>query len=395
MTPLPPVGEPRDLALLGSTGSIGVQALEVVRQLAGRLRIVGLAAHSNVELLTAQIAEFRPPFAALLDERAAAELRGRCAGIPCEIMSGVEGLERIATLESAHLVLGAMLGSAGLPPTLAAIRAGKHIALANKETLVAAGNLVTCAARQHGVYLLPVDSEHSALFQCLVGEDRGAIRKLTLTASGGPFVDRSAKTLAAVTRAEALAHPTWRMGNKITIDSATLMNKGLEVIEAHWLFGCGADAIEVVIHRQSIVHSLVEFLDGSVKAQLGIPDMRLPIQYALLFPERLPGPAPPLDLVAAGRLTFEAPDVGRFPCLRLAFEALQAGGTAPAVLNAANEVAVDAFLRDQLDFMGIPRTIERTLERHTPTAVVDLTVVLAADAWARATAREFIESDNP
>jgi len=390
---------PKLIVILGSTGSIGRQALEVARALPDRLRVVGLAAHSNAELFAEQVAEFRPSIAALADEKAAVRANQMLAGNAVTIQGGSGAVGEVATWANAELVLGAMLGAAGLEPTLAAIEAGKQIAIANKETLVAAGALVTAATHIHGVQLLPVDSEHSAIAQCLLGEtspDKStfAVQKLTLTASGGPFVDLPRHELAKVSSAQALRHPNWSMGAKITIDSATLMNKGLEIIEAHWLFGVPMDDIEVLVHRQSIVHSMVTFCDNSVKAQLGVPDMRLPIQWALLYPKRAPGIAPPLDLATAPALTFEAPHHDRFPALQLARHAMAIGGTAPAVLSAANEVAVAAFLEGRCGFYGITDTVAAVLERHQASTRPTLSEIVDADQQARIRAAEILRAGS-
>ncbi|MGE5590563.1 MAG: 1-deoxy-D-xylulose-5-phosphate reductoisomerase [Bacillota bacterium] len=397
------------VVILGSTGSIGTQALDVVRALPDRLQVVGLAAGgAHLDLLEQQVREFRPSAVAVSQPRAAAELQRRLAGgwhaggagpaggagltggDPPAVFSGPEGLERLAAWPEGEVVLTALVGAAGLPPTLAAIRADKDIALANKETLVAAGDLVTREARAHGVRLLPVDSEHSALFQCLQGAPAGSLRRLIITASGGPFRGWTREQLAGATREQALRHPRWSMGPKVTVDSATLMNKGLEVIEAHWLFDVPVDNIDVVVHPQSAIHSLVEFQDGSMLAQIGPADMRLPIQYALTYPERPANPFPRLDLVAMGAFTFEQPDLGAFPCLNYATQAARIGGTMPAVVNAANEVAVEAFLGGGLDFLGIARTIERIMAAHDPVPATALEPVLQADAWARLRARELL-----
>ncbi|MBV9867330.1 MAG: 1-deoxy-D-xylulose-5-phosphate reductoisomerase [Abitibacteriaceae bacterium] len=383
------MSEPKPIIILGSTGSIGQQTLEVVRALPHRLRVVGLAAHSNHELLAQQIAEWKPAVAALWDESAAQQLRDAVGSSSTRLLAGQSGVHEVATYQEGQLVLGAMLGAAGLGPTLAAIEAGKDVAIANKETLVAAGSVVMEVARAKGVALLPVDSEHSAIAQCLIGEEAKTVTKLTITASGGPFVDTPKEELARATAARALKHPTWTMGQKITVDSATLMNKALESIEAHWLFDVPMQNIDVVVHRQSIVHSLVTFCDNSVKAQLGVPDMRLPIQWALLYPERIGGTAPALDIASMGPLTFERPDAARFPALALAHHAMQAGGTAPAVMNAANEVAVHAFLKGTTSFYGITDCIEAVLERHTVIARPKLSDIYEADAEARRLAREF------
>jgi 1-deoxy-D-xylulose-5-phosphate reductoisomerase len=384
---------PHSIALLGSTGSIGRQTLEVAAALPERIRIAGLAAHSNVELFCEQVAQWKPQIAALFDENAARranELLATCPGAP-RVLGGADGLEAVATFGETSVVLGAMLGAAGLAPTLAAIRAGKHIAIANKETLVAAGEIVVAQAAAHGVLLLPVDSEHSAIAQCLLGESTQTVKQLTITASGGPCVEKSQEEIASAPASTALKHPTWSMGRKITIDSATLMNKGLEMIEARWLFDVPMEKIDVVVHRQSIVHSFVTFDDNSVKAQLGVPDMRLPIQWALTFPKRVEGAAPPLDLLGMGTLTFEPPDAARFPALELARDAMEQGGVAPAMLNAANEVAVQAYLDGQTHFYGVTECVAHVLERSTPVARPALADVFAADEEARRLARAWLK----
>ena len=380
------------ITVLGCTGSIGVSTLEVMRQFPDRFRARGLAAGRNVSLLARQIREFRPAVAAVLDEERAGELREALTGfhpLP-EILFGVEGYEEMAADSRTDMVLSAMVGAAGLRPTLAAVKAGRSIALANKETLVAAGELVMDLAAHTGSRILPVDSEHNAIFQALQGNSLQALRRILLTASGGPFFGRSREELERVTPEQALKHPNWSMGAKITIDSATLMNKGLEVIEACRLFDVPVDRIAVHIHPESIVHSMVEYVDGSVIAQLGIPDMKIPIAYALAYPERLPVANPRLDLFQLRNLSFYPPDEERFPCLRLAFEACRKGGDLPAVLNAANEVAVQAFLDGQLDFPGIPRTVEAVMDRHDTVSAPDLEAILAADARAREDARREI-----
>ena len=379
----------KTLAILGSTGSIGRSALDVVDRHPGRLRVVSLAAGDNAELLAAQVERYQPDVVAMATSEGVDRLRRVCGSRqPIVTAHGAEGLTAVATHPSVDIVLCASAGTAGLEAVLAAIEAGKTIALANKEVLVMAGALVTEAARRRGVEILPVDSEHNAIHQCLHGRDHTEIRRLVLTASGGPFRDHPPSRLEAVGPEEALQHPTWRMGRKITIDSATLMNKGLEVIEAHWLFGVSADQIDVVIHPQSIVHSMVELVDGSVMAQLGVTDMRLPIQYACSYPERWESPVPSLDLTRAGQLEFFPPPHDRFPCLGLAYRALRDGGTLPVVLNAANEIAVDVFLEGKLGFTAIPRVIERTMDAHATEVVSTLQVILRADAWARQHARD-------
>ena len=373
------------IAILGSTGSIGQSALAVVDAHPDRLQVVALAAGENAELLASQIAQYKPRIAAMATGAAVDRLRqnGSAAGVTIAD-TGRDGLVSVATHADADIVLCASSGTEALEAVLAAIDCGKTIALANKEVLVMAGALVTEAASRRGVTILPVDSEHNAIHQCLHGRSLAEIRRLVLTASGGPFRGRTAAELAAVSAADALKHPTWRMGRKITVDSATLMNKGLEVIEARWLFGVRADQIDVVIHPQSVVHSMVELVDGSIVAQLGVTDMRLPIQYAFSYPERWGGPLPPIDLARAGRLEFEAPDTAAFPCLRLAYRALEAERSLPVVLNAANEVAVARFLDGRISFNDIPVVIERSLDAHRPAEVTTLAAVRAVDTWARA-----------
>jgi len=378
----------RSLALLGATGSVGVSTLALVERFPDRFRAAALAAGRNVELLAAQVRRHEPELVSVADEACAAELRARVPGWAGKIVTGAEGPHAVATHPSADIVLSALVGALGLEPTLAAIDAGKDVALANKEVLVVAGALVTRAARARGVRLLPVDSEHNAIFQALHGHNPAEVKRLILTASGGPFLRHTAAELASVTRADALRHPTWKMGPKITIDSATLMNKGLEVIEAHWLFDVAPERIDVVIHPQSIIHSMVEYIDGSVLSQMSVPDMTIPIGYALAYPERLPlTHLRTLDLPAAGELTFVAPDHERFPCLDLAYRALRTGGTMPAVLNAANEVAVERFLGEEIGYRDVPAVVAAVMDAHTSGPAADLPTLLAADAWARATAR--------
>jgi 1-deoxy-D-xylulose-5-phosphate reductoisomerase len=379
----------RHLAILGSTGSIGQSALAVVDAHPSHLRVVALAAGENADLLAEQVRRYQPRVAALATSEAADRLRAAC-GAKCSVtlVGGVDGLMTAATCPEADIVICASAGTAALEAVIAAIDAGKTIAIANKEILVMAGALVTSAARRKGVSILPIDSEHNAVHQCLHGRQKSEIRRLILTASGGPFRRFTREKLERVSPGEALKHPTWKMGRKITIDSATLMNKGLEVIEAHWLFGVSADQIDVVIHPQSIVHSLVELGDGSVIAQLGVTDMRLPIQYACSYPERWEALLPPLDLTRAGLLEFLAPDYDRFPCLRLAYSALRTGGTLPVVLNAANEIAVEAFLDGKLGFTSIPVVIEQAMNAHRVESVSTIETVRRVDTWARTYARE-------
>ena len=363
--------------------------MDVVSRLPERLRVVSLAANRNVELLARQIEQFHPEVVSVGSEEDRSALTVHRS--PFTVLSGPKGLIRAATVPEADIVVVAVAGTVGLAPTIEAIKAGKDIALASKEVLVAAGSIVTRLVEEKGVRLLPIDSEHSAIFQCLTGEDRGKIRRLMLTASGGAFANYPLEGLAEVTVEQALAHPTWSMGRKITIDSATLMNKALEIIEAHWLFGVDASQIEVVIHPQSIVHSMVEFEDGSVMAQMGVPDMRLPIQYALLYPERVDTGLPRLDIAAQGTLTFARPDPKRYPALGLAYEVMAAGGTMPAVLNAANETAVALFLDGRIGFLGIYEIVRRVTESHRPVQDPGLDQILEADAWARRTAMTVME----
>lgn len=375
------------IAILGSTGSIGQQTLEVARALSGKLSIVGLAAGGNARLLAGQIREFQPQAVSFAGPGPRLREALPAGGGPAPEMVS---LEEMAAHPGVDLVVIATAGKAGLAPTLAAIRAGKEVALANKEVLVMAGALVMAEARKHGVKVRPVDSEHSAIWQCLRGERKRSVARLLLTASGGPFLRYPAGEMEAITPEQALAHPTWKMGRKVTIDSATLMNKGMEVIEAHWLFGLPYSRISVVVHTQSVVHSMVEFADGSIKAQLGRPDMRLPIQYALLYPDRHANPdLPVMGWDAAMTLDFEPPDLDRFPCLRLAREAGEKGGTYPAVLCAADEVAVELFLSGRIGLSDIARLVGDALERHRGPARPSLDDVLEADGWARRHAGEW------
>jgi len=377
----------RNIAILGSTGSIGQSALDVIERLPGRFRVTYLTAQRNIDLLRKQINRFRPRGVVVRDEGAAAVLRESLNGTT-EVLAGDAGLLDVVSRDDVDIVLCSLVGFAGLKPTLRAVEAGKDVALANKETLVVGGALVMAKVREKGVRLLPVDSEHSAIFQCLQGEELRNVDRLILTASGGPFLSVHTDQFDSITVAQALNHPTWRMGNKVTIDSATLMNKGLEVIEACWLFGIPPDRIDVVIHPQSIIHSMVEFADGSVKAQMGIPDMRMPIQYALTYPERPAAPSPRIDFSSLREMTFLLPDTGKFQCLPLAFRALTMGGTAPAVLNAANEVAVEMFLEGDLPFTAIPGVIRRALDAHTPAQTFTLQDLERIDLETRRTARQ-------
>ena len=380
----------KQLVILGSTGSIGTQALEVAEQ-AG-YRIVGLAAARNVRRLEEQIRQFHPAAVAVFDETAANDLRVRVADLPVRVYAGMEGLCALAFWQDADMILNSVVGMVGLQPTMAAIAAGKDVALANKETLVAGGAFVTRAVAEQGVRLLPVDSEHSAIFQCLQGcppVDR-ALKRIILTASGGPFFGKTRQELESVRPADALRHPNWSMGRKITIDSASMMNKGLELIEARWLFDLPPEQIDIVIHRESIIHSLIEYDDNAVLAQLGVPDMRIPIQYALTYPARLPSPVKQLRLEDWATLTFYAPDNETFPAMQMARRALRQGGLYPAALNAANEVAVEAFLEERIGFLDIPRLVGETLDRALP-APGSIDDVLAADEEIRRCTRARID----
>lgn len=370
------------ITVLGSTGSIGRSALDVAAAHPDRFEVVGLTAGANDQALEAQIAAFRPGIVALCDPAAAERLSTRLKGAGPKILAGPEGVAEAAAAP-ADLVVASIVGAAGLVPVFAAVEAGRDVALANKEALVSAGSLLMDAARKNAVTVLPVDSEHSAIFQCLAAGRAEEVDHLVLTASGGPFRTTPGEELAAVTPEQAARHPNWDMGAKITVDSATLMNKGLEVIEAHWLFGLPPERIRVVVHPESIVHSMVVFRDGAVMAQMGLPDMRAPIAFAMSHPERLDLEIAPPDFVALGRLRFEAPDTERFPCLALAYRAARAGGTLPAVLNAANEVAVAAFLEGRLKFTGIPTVVAAAMDAHIGEPLASLEQVLAADAWAR------------
>lgn len=372
----------RSLSILGSTGSIGTQALDVVRMLG--LQVEALAAYHNVKLLEKQIREFHPKTVAVFEEKAAAELRTAVSDLSVRVLSGMEGLCEAASLPAAEVVLNSVVGMVGLRPTLAAIQAHKNVALANKETLVAGGALVMAAARKNGVKILPVDSEHSAIFQCLQGcPDEKALSRLILTASGGPFFGKNREELKAVTPEQALKHPNWDMGAKVTIDSATMMNKGLELIEASWLFDMPADRIDVVVHRESIVHSLIEYVDHSIIAQLGLPDMRIPIQYALTWPQRRPSPVGRLDLAKACTLSFYEPDYETFACLRACKTAMKRGGLAPAAANGANEVAVSLFLQNKISFLEIGSLVNEAMQRQPDAPAAGLNDILDADQAAR------------
>jgi 1-deoxy-D-xylulose-5-phosphate reductoisomerase len=382
----------KTIVILGSTGSIGTNTLDIVDRFPTEFRVEGLTAGSNDELLEAQIRRFKPRMVALSDPAAAARLRQRCLDLPVEVLAGQEGLVQVASASQAELVVSAIVGGAGLLPTLAAIRSKKHIALANKEPMVMAGKLMQEEARRHAVRIFPVDSEHSAIFQSLEGHRIKDVRRLILTASGGALWTLAKEELQAVTPERALQHPNWKMGAKITIDSATLMNKGLEVVEARWLFDIPESRIDVMIHRESIIHSLVEYEDRSMIAQLGLPDMRTPISYAMRYPERLPLDLPSLDLTEIGKLTFCKPDHDRFPCLGLGYESLRIGGTMPAAMNAANEVAVDAFLQGGIRFTDISDIIRSTMHAHAPREVESIDVALEADRWAREKAGSLVHA---
>jgi len=382
----------RHLSILGSTGSIGCNVLSIVEMFPQHFSVTALAAKKNVRMLARQIEQFQPEVAVVFDADRAQALRELLpSATEVNILYGEKGYRAAAIHDSADMTVTAMVGAAGLIPTLAAIEAGKRIALANKETLVMAGDVVMQKAAEKGIQILPIDSEHSAIFQCLQGERKNDVERILLTASGGPFLHKASNEFSSITREEALNHPNWEMGQKITIDSATLMNKGLEVLEAKCLFGVSPEMIEVVVHPQSVIHSMVAYHDGSVIAQLGIPDMKVAIAYALSYPERLPlrQPLPVFDSNQA--LTFQQPDLDKFPCLSLAFDACKVGGTLPAVLNAANEVAVHAFLDQQIAFIQIPEVVARTMDKHTVISRPALENILTADQWARQVAEEMIK----
>ena len=377
----------RTISILGSTGSIGTQTLEVVEVL-GDIQVGAISGNHNIKLLEEQARKFRPRLVSVMDEDNAKELKSRLADTDCKVVAGMDGLVEAATLVEADTVVTSIVGNVGLRPTFEAISAGKNIALANKETLVSAGQLVMDLAKKKGISIYPVDSEHSAIFQSLQGNKDNKIRRILLTASGGPFRGKTLDELKSVTAADALCHPNWSMGKKITIDSATLMNKGLEVMEAKWLFGVDTDQIEVLVHPQSIIHSAVEYEDGAIMAQLGEPDMRVPIQYALTYPKRVANPFPKIDFAKRAQLTFDHPDMDAFRCLALAYKALKIGGTMPTVLNGANEIAVAKFLSGKIGFLDIPALIEKTMEAYTVKENYTLEDLLEADAWARAYATE-------
>ncbi|MBW1670184.1 MAG: 1-deoxy-D-xylulose-5-phosphate reductoisomerase [Deltaproteobacteria bacterium] len=384
--------ETRSISLLGSTGSIGTNVLDVVRRSKGQFSVKGLAAGENVELLAEQIRQFRPEIVSVMTAELADQVRSMIEFADTEVFYGKEGYKAVATVDDADLVVSAMVGAAGLIPTLAALEAGKDVALANKESLVAAGPLVTSLAKKKGAALIPIDSEHSAIFQCLRGHRKEDVRRIVLTASGGPFKELNRHELIKVTPEEAVRHPKWSMGAKISVDSATLMNKGLEVIEARWLFDISVDRIDVVVHPQSIVHSMVEFIDGSVLAQMGIPDMRVPISYALAWPGRLDMYLPSLNLIESGSLDFEIPHLEKFPCLGLAYDAARKGGTATTALNSANEVAVEAFLQGRVGFTAIQEVVREVIEAFPVEDIRDLDDVLKADALARLRAEGIIHN---
>ena len=382
------------VSILGSTGSIGVQTLKVIDLHRDRFTVAALSAGTNIGLLKAQIDRYHPRMAAVSDEHHAAELRTLLVGGDTEIVWGVDGYRAVAGMADADVVMSAIVGAAGLIPTLAAVEAGKRVALANKETMVMAGAFITELAKKSGASIMPVDSEHSAIFQCLCGHRKDDVKRLILTASGGPFHTMTREEIERVTVEDALAHPNWEMGKKVTIDSATLMNKGLEVIEARWFFDIDVERIDVLIHPRSIVHSMVEYIDGSIIAQLGIPDMRIPILYALAYPERLPSHMPSLDLAATGALEFYLPDVNRFPALALAYRAAKEGGAAPVLLNAANETAVEAFLSGGIPFPRIAGIVGEVLNQENNTTADTIDDILRADRCARERARTLIENEE-
>jgi len=372
----------KKISLLGSTGSIGTNVLDVIERNPEKFQILGMSAGSNVDLFAKQIRKFKPRVVALFDTKKIPTLKERIADLDIEILSGEEGTIAVATLPEADVVVSGVMGSAGLLPAIHALKSGKNLALANKETLVIAGELVLREAKKTNSQIIPIDSEHSAIFQVLNGEKKERIKKIILTASGGPFRTFSFDQMETVTAKDALKHPNWDMGAKITIDSSTMMNKGLEYIEAKWLFGVNTP-VEIIVHAQSIIHSMIEFVDTSILAQLGIPDMRVPIAYALTYPDRFECDLPSLDLTTMGNLTFEAPDFERFPCLRLAIDAMEIGKTMPAVLNAANEIAVQAFLEELISYKDIAELIRMVMQNHNPSPLKELQDVLIADRWAR------------
>jgi len=381
----------KHISILGSTGSIGTQTLDVVRQFPDEFKVVGLTANKNSDLLLKQIKEFKPKAAAIMDDSKVSALLNRSS---CQVYSGIEGLKKIAALDEADVVANALVGSAGIEPTYHAIINKKNIALANKETLVAAGSIIMEEAKKNKVSLMPIDSEHSAILQCLNGENLKEVNKITITCSGGPFKDYTKQQLEKVAVQDALKHPTWNMGSKITIDSATLMNKGFEVIEAHWLYGIDYEKIKIVVHPQSIVHSLVEFVDKSAIAQLGMPDMKIPIQYALTYPKRFTSLSKSLNLAEIRTLEFEEPDFDKFPCLEYAYKAGNIGGTLPAAINAANEVAVYAFLENQIKFLDIQFLIKKIMDEHKLVKSPTLREILETDKKAKEDAKKIIKDKN-
>lgn len=372
----------KKILILGSSGSIGVNTLNVIRNFPDKFAVAGLTVNSNIDVLEKQIKEFHPEFVVVNDESKARELKSNIGNL-CEVLSGYDKLLEASSIRDYDILIGAIVGFSGLAPTLEAIKRGKRIALANKETLVVAGEIVTKLVLENNAEILPVDSEHSAIYQCLVGENLNEVEKLIITASGGPFLNKDKSFFEKATVDEALNHPNWKMGNKITIDSATMMNKGLEVIEAHWLFGLPVEKINVVVHPQSIIHSMVQFVDGSIKAQLGLPDMKLPIQYALTFPERLENDFKRTNLPAINNLTFFEPDFNKFECLKLAFDVIKTGGTAPCVLNAANEVAVEKFINKKIRFSQISQLINKALDKIENHSDPDIEVVYECDRKTR------------
>lgn len=374
------------ISIIGSTGSIGVQTLDVSRNLG--IKVAGISANSNIDLLEKQIHEFLPRIVSVGNKDLAKQLEYRLSGMNIEVLWGLDGMKRVVDLEEVDTVVTSVVGTAGLIPTMHAIRNKKDIALANKETLVTAGQLVMDETKKYNVNIYPVDSEHSAIYQCLMGNNTKQVEKIILTASGGPFRGKKPNELKGITPAQALKHPNWKMGSKITIDSATLMNKGLEVIEAKWLFGKEHENIQVLVHPQSIIHSMVEYIDGSIIAQLGSPDMRVPIQFALTYPERYPNNFPKMDFMKYSQLTFEEPDIKTFTCLQLAYDALNCGGTMPAAMNAANEIAVEAFLRSSISFTDIPKIIEKVMQHHNVNICPCLDDIIEVDSWARETAKK-------
>jgi 1-deoxy-D-xylulose-5-phosphate reductoisomerase len=372
----------KNILILGSSGSIGVNALNVIRNFSDKFKVTGLTVNSRTDVLVQQIKEFHPQFVVVTDETKAKELKSKIGSL-CEVLSGYDELLNVASQRDYDILLGSMVGFAGLAPTLEAIKRGKRIALANKETLVVAGELVTKLVLEYSAEILPVDSEHSAIYQCLVGENLNEVEKLILTASGGPFLNKDKSFFENATVDEALNHPNWEMGSKITIDSATMMNKGLEVIEAHWLFGLPVNKINVVVHPQSIIHSMVQFVDGSIKAQLGLPDMKLPIQYALAFPERLENDFTRIDLPLINSLTFFEPDFNKFECLKLAYDVIDTGGTAPCILNAANEIAVNKFINKKIKFSQISQLINKALDKIENHSDPDIETIFECDKKTR------------